>query len=107
MKNIAEVRVAIVDRGRGIASTLRGQYPELRDAPEALRRVVQGGYTAKSRPNNMGVGISNFCSIVVQQLRGEVFIVTEDGFADGKFGKQTIARALEMRFQSKINERWR
>jgi hypothetical protein len=98
LKNIGEVRVAIVDRGRGIGSTLRARYPDVQTATEALKRVLKGGYSARSRPNNMGVGISNLGNIIVHQLRGELFMVTEDAFADGKFGRQTFARALETYF---------
>lgn len=98
LKNVGEIRVAIVDRGRGIRSTLREKYPDVTDAGEALKRVLQGGYSAKSRPNNMGLGISNLSNIVFQQLKGELFIVSEDAFADGKFGQRTYSRALGMRF---------
>lgn len=98
MKKVREVRVAIVDRGRGIGTTLRERYPDVHGAGEALGRVLQGGYSAKSRKNNMGLGISNLANIVVQQMHGELFIVSEDGFADGKFGRQTFSRSLDMRF---------
>lgn len=98
MKNIGEARVAIVDRGRGIGTSLAERYPDVRRTSEALGHVLQGGYSAKSRPNNMGVGISNLANIVVHQLRGELFIVSEDAFADGKFGRQTFARDLDIRF---------
>jgi hypothetical protein len=98
MKNVGEVRVAIVDRGRGIGTTLSNKYTDMRDAGDALRHVLQGGYSAKSRPNNMGLGISNLSNIIVQQLHGELFIVTEDAFADGKFGRQTFSKPLNMHF---------
>ena len=98
LKNRAEVRVAIVDRGRGIGTSLRARYASILDTAQALRHVIEGGYTAKSRPNNMGVGISNLAGIVVQQFRGELFIVSEDAFADGKAGRIPTARDLGARF---------
>jgi len=93
MKDSQQVRVAIVDRGLGIATTLRKRYSDVADAEDALGRVVKGGYSAKSRPNNMGVGVSNLC-LIVQQMGGEIFIVSEDGYADGKAGRQPWAHSL-------------
>jgi hypothetical protein len=94
LQNLGQVRVAIVDLGRGIGTSLKERYPEMTDTADALRRVIEGGYSAKSRPNNMGVGISNLAGIVVRELRGELFIVSEDAFADGKEGQLPVARAL-------------
>jgi len=98
LRNIGEVRVAIVDRGRGIGTTLREKYPDVSHAGQALERVLQGGYSAKSRPNNMGLGISNLCQIITQQLHGELFIVTEDATADNKFGRQPFSQSLGTNF---------
>ena len=98
MKGSNEIRVAIVDRGFGISTTLRRRHSELPNAQIALERVVEGGYSAKSRSNNMGVGISNLCAIVVNQLGGEIFIISEDGFADAKAGRSLISRTLAVRY---------
>ena len=46
----------------------------------------------------MGVGISNLAGIIVRQLRGELFIVSEDAFADGKEGRFPTARGLGASF---------
>src|SRR5438445_5132683 len=54
-----EVRVAVVDFGKGIATTLRTQFPDTKDARQALRRVIEGGYSAKSRRPNFRRGINN------------------------------------------------
>ncbi|MCC6423354.1 MAG: hypothetical protein IT447_07720 [Phycisphaerales bacterium] len=97
LQNIGEVRVAIVDLGRGIGTTLRGIYPDASNV-QALERVLQGGYSAKSRSNNMGMGISNLCQIILHQLRGELFIVTEDAFADGKARERPVSQSLGMNF---------
>jgi hypothetical protein len=98
MSNRHEIRVAVVDRGLGIATTLRAGHPGVIDARDALARVILGGASARSRPNNMGVGISNLCSIVVEQLKGELFIISEDGFAEGKTGRRPISHPLNGRF---------
>ena len=44
----------------------------------AIARVMEGGISAKSQPNNMGLGVSNLCAIIQHQLKGRVFIVSED-----------------------------
>lgn len=73
-----QIRIAIVDRGKGIGTTVRGKHPEISSNAQVLARVMEGGISAKSRPNNMGVGISNLCAIIQHQLKGRVFIVSED-----------------------------
>lgn len=78
-KNI--IRVSIVDRGLGIGTTLAKLYPDLSSAESALKRVIRGGVSAKSRRNNMGVGISNLWSQVTNPLKGDIFIVSEDAIA--------------------------
>ena len=80
----AKIRVGIVDRGLGIGSTLATRHPEISNADAALRKVVQGGVSAKSRPNNLGLGISNLWGHVTKPLGGEIFIITEDviGYSD-------------------------
>jgi len=86
-----KIRIGIVDRGLGIGTTLAQRYPEINNARIALERVVDGGVSAKSRPNNQGVGISNLWLHVTKQLKGDVFIVTEDvvGYSDRGGNLQT------------------
>lgn len=98
MKGSGQLRIAIVDRGLGISTTLRRRHTDIPTAQAALERVVQGGYSAKSRPNNRGCGISNLCAIVVHQFQGEIFIVSEGVFADGKAGRLPVSRQLKTRF---------
>lgn len=78
------VRVAIVDRGLGIGTTLAARHPQIQNAEAAITKVVKGGISAQSRPNNMGVGISNLWGHITNPLGGEIFIITEDvmGFSD-------------------------
>jgi hypothetical protein len=60
-----DVRVGIVDMGIGISESLRRAYPDADIGPvNALQRVTKGGFTSRSRPNNMGQGISNLFSLV-------------------------------------------
>lgn len=59
-----EVRVGIVDRGIGIGSSLRQRFTDITDSFAALSRVIEGGYSSMSRPNNMGLGVSNLFKLV-------------------------------------------
>lgn len=58
-----EVRVALVDRGRGIGESLRGRFPDLSDR-QALEAVHRGNMTSGSRRGNRGLGISSIASII-------------------------------------------
>lgn len=62
-----EIRVAVADRGVGIGEHLRGALSApgcaIRDDVHALELVLRGNVTSKSRPNNMGQGISNLATI--------------------------------------------
>jgi two-component sensor histidine kinase len=93
-----EVRIAIVDGGVGIATSLRTRYATFTTAKTCLQKVIEGGYSALSRRNNMGVGISNLCNIVVQQLGGAIIIVSEDGYAKGQAGHMPLAHSLVNRY---------
>lgn len=69
-----EVRVGIVDRGMGVLASLRRARPAVKDAETALRLISRGGVSSKSRPNNMGLGVSNlFCLMDIVQGRIAVF----------------------------------
>lgn len=57
MKGDRHVRVAIVDRGMGICTTLQRRHPDTTPG-NALQRVLRGDYSALSRPNNRGLGLS-------------------------------------------------
>ncbi len=75
-----EVRVAVVDLGEGIRATLARKHPDTLDARQALARVLDGGWSAQSRPNNFGRGLSNI-RLSVTALGGELFIVSETASA--------------------------
>jgi hypothetical protein len=93
-----KIRVAIVDSGLGIGTTLARRHPEIKNAEHALARVVQGGISAKSRPNNLGVGISNLWGHITQPLNGEIFIITEDVIGYNDRGGRLHAGPLGARF---------
>jgi hypothetical protein len=90
--------IATVDCGIGIATSLKKRHPDVSDATYALERVIKGGYSAKSRPNNMGVGISNVAAIVGTQLGGVLHIISEDGWARGSPLGLHQSRTLRSRF---------
>lgn len=75
-----EVRVGIVDRGIGIAQSLAREYPDTHNSMKALQRVTQGGFTSRSRPNNMGIGVSNLF-LMVKSAGGRMALFTGDAFA--------------------------
>jgi hypothetical protein len=85
LSNQQQVRVAIVDRGEGIATTLRQKYPAIQDAPTALASVVAGGFSTRSRPNNAGLGLSQLWNSV-RHLAGAVVLLSEGGFAEHRAG---------------------
>jgi hypothetical protein len=76
-----EIRVGIVDRGVGIGEALRGRHPDTIGSSTALQRVIQGGYTSQSRPNNMGLGVSNLFALV-KNARGRIAVFTGDAYAE-------------------------
>lgn len=80
-----EVRVAIADRGLGVYETLRAKHSDTRNSQHALERIISGGYSAMSRINNMGLGISNLCSIV-DRMRGDFCVVSGDAMVSHRRG---------------------
>ncbi|MFN0131778.1 MAG: ATP-binding protein [Phycisphaerales bacterium] len=76
-----ELRVAIVDRGRGIAASLRQQYADTTTSFIALQRVVAGHYSSRSRPNNMGIGISNLFGLI-RAAHGRIAVFSGDALAE-------------------------
>ena len=54
--NKQNVKVTVSDFGRGIPSNIRVHYPDLTDAA-AILKATEPGFTTKSTPRNMGVGL--------------------------------------------------
>jgi hypothetical protein len=81
-----QVVVAIVDRGVGIPRKIRSSHPEIPTASEALRRVLLGGISSKSRPNNAGQGISNLAQFS-RTLGGGLWIISESAWISTREGE--------------------
>ena len=79
MRRDKEVRVSILDRGRGIEESLKQKHADT--TPEnALKRVLKGSYSALSRENNAGLGINHLRNIVAQ-LGGNLYIISGEARA--------------------------
>jgi hypothetical protein len=78
MQRFRQVRVAVVDLGAGIHSTLLKQYPSLSSPREAIEKVLYGGYSARSRVNNAGQGINNL-RICVGGRGGNLTLISQSG----------------------------
>jgi anti-sigma regulatory factor (Ser/Thr protein kinase) len=74
------LKITLSDFGRGIPSTICERFGEMTDG-EAILYASQEGVTAKSRPNNMGLGINylidrvtaNDGSVQIRSLRGNLY----------------------------------
>jgi anti-sigma regulatory factor (Ser/Thr protein kinase) len=75
------ISVAVVDTGIGCFESLKTTYPDIPNAETALRRVTSGGYSARSRRNNLGAGINNISTIAVNQLKGEICILSDNAIS--------------------------
>lgn len=75
-----DVRVAILDLGLGIPRTLARVLPAANDPQQALRLVVQGGVSSRSKASNMGLGVSNLVA-QVRGRRGELLLLSARGVA--------------------------
>jgi hypothetical protein len=73
--------IAVIDCGVGIATSLRQAHSHISDGAAALQQVLEGGVSAKSRPNNQGVGLNNVATIVGRQFRGLMTLFSEDAGA--------------------------
>lgn len=92
-----EVRVGIVDRGMGIGTSLRGKHPDTKDSFVALTRVIEGGYSSKSRPNNMGLGVSNLFQLT-NTIGGRICVISGDARAEVHPGGKPSVETLPFLF---------
>lgn len=77
-KQTRELRIAVADRGIGIAKALRSAGHRVGSDEDALLQVSRGGVSSKSRPNNAGQGVSNLVLITRGNL-GSLIIVSGSG----------------------------
>jgi hypothetical protein len=92
-----EVRVAIVDLGRGIASTLRKKYVDFSDEMALRAVVLEGGYSAQSRRNNLGQGLSNLGN-AVQGAGGMLTVMSETALLELRPGHKARTSQIQFRF---------
>lgn len=69
-----EVRVAVVDRGITIASSLQ-KANLISNEHDALKRVIEGGTTSQSKKHNKGLGISNLVGFV-KAMNGSLILLS-------------------------------
>jgi hypothetical protein len=98
MERSKKISVAIVDCGLGIFTTLSKRHPDILNAEMALQRVVAGEISAKSKANNLGVGISNLWAQITGALKGDVFIISENSIVYCDKLKRPKSRALGSSF---------
>lgn len=87
-----EVRLAVVDRGATIPEVLWRRHPQIAPSPAALRAVIRGGVSSKSRDNNMGLGISNLAAFA-QTHAGRLGIVSRDAIAEVRADGRILTRS--------------
>lgn len=63
----------------------------------ALERVIRGGYSTRSRPNNAGLGLSHLWNSV-GGLGGAILILSENGCAEYRHGYADNIQALNPPF---------
>jgi signal transduction histidine kinase len=88
MKGDRQVRVAIVDRGVGICTTLQRRHPDT-TPDNALQRVLEGKYSAQSRPNNAGLGLS-ILRDMISYAKGDFVLISDVSGAHckGSYGNE-------------------
>lgn len=99
MRRKREVRVALIDWGRGILNSLQPRYPVIQNAEEALRRVLHGGYSAKTRMNNQGRGIDNLRAVTTEAFGGDLFIISGNAAVEIRGRSQPRYHTLRCSFQ--------
>lgn len=96
-ERFGEVRVAIVDRGIGIGASVRSTRAQTTGSLEALRLVIEGGFSSKSRPNNMGLGVSNLFRLIASS-RGKIAVYSGDAMAEAHQGGTPRAQTVDFDF---------
>lgn len=73
-----KVSIAISDFGVGIPNNIRKINPSLSDG-EALGKAIEEGFTTKTNPRNLGVGLHTLVKNVVEHNKGSLFIHSNYG----------------------------
>lgn len=98
LRNVRQVRFALVDFGEGVLNTLRRAHPEVASGRQALESIARGGYSARSRRNNLGQGITNLRSIVTEAFAGNAYIVSGDAAGEFRSNAPSRYRTLDYTF---------
>lgn len=91
-----EVRVALVDLGVGIPSSIRKTHPDLASDAAALQAVSTGGFSARSQRHNAGRGIDNLRSIVTELFAGSLYLFSGAASLEIRSGEQPTVRSLPL-----------
>ncbi|MGP1345292.1 MAG: hypothetical protein ACTS3F_01310 [Phycisphaerales bacterium] len=100
IKQTQSVRACVVDVGVGVHESLRRAGKAGTDEPETLRLVTRGGVSAKSRSNNMGIGLSLLWDIV-EACRGQIVLISHRAVATHHNG-QSAFRLLQHAFPGTV-----
>lgn len=92
-----EVRVAIVDRGLGICTTLKRRWPDTTAENVLSRVLLEGEYSARSRENNLGLGLSNLAGII-ERRGGDLLVLSESSAAELRRGGKNWFGRLSSHF---------
>ena len=96
-----EFRIAVADLGDGIGEVLQRSEPrtgiKVKSDRHALELVIRGGVSSKSRPNNMGQGISNL-ALVAQGNGGVLRIFSRQAAALVSADRQVVRELPQCAF---------
>ena len=97
------IHIAICDFGKGIASTMRRAFPDIKDDAEALAKALEKGVSAKTKDHNAGFGFDNVISCLEDGAK--LRIISNNAFlmSSKKEGKvETIARMFPFHFKGSL-----
>jgi hypothetical protein len=83
----------IMDLGIGFLKSLSPRFSNIKSNSEAIKKAVQEGVSSKSRPNNMGAGLSIICGYLIE--RGSVEIISYDGYWKQKQNGEESSEQLD------------
>lgn len=59
IENDQKLSVAICDLGRGIATSVKSKYPDIKDDSSAIEMAMKDRFTIQSKTHNRGMGLGN------------------------------------------------
>lgn len=85
------IHIAICDFGKGIATTMRTAFPNITSDPEALKKSLERGISARTHLHNAGFGLDNVISTlsdgsILRIISNKAFLtcVKKDGEVETK-----------------------